>query len=300
MTVVVTGASGFIGRHLLEHLSSEGVEAVAVGSGSGGAARWYRREAASRLEGVERIFAEHRPTHLIHLAGRLPPASDPELWAANVGLGALWLEAAARADAPPRVVVVGSAAELGPQQVEVADESHPTRPISAYGLSKLTQTRLALDWARSGRLPVMVARTFNLLGPGAPRSNLMGKVALHLAEGTEGPIQTGWLGAYRDFVDARDAAQAYWRIAQDGTSGQVVHVCSGRSVLVREVVSSALRLHGGDVALQEAEGRHGEGHVDRSCGNPGRAESMGWRRRYTLEVSIADTIDAAREENARL
>ena len=231
---VVTGGSGFLGSHLLTRLGREpdgGVEVVAVGRRV--PAGWSGRFEAVDFDdpgAVGRVMGELRPSVVFHLAGRTPPARPDEFTRGNTLATVAILDALRGLNQPVRVVLVGSAAELGP--VPVADlpvaESWPCRPVDAYGLSKWLATVAGL--AARPPLEVVVARVFNPIGPGLPGSQALGRFARALAEG-EGPtrLTVGDLDARRDFVDVRDVAEALIALATRGESGQVFHVGTGQS-----------------------------------------------------------------------
>ena len=291
---IVTGGSGFLGGHLLGRLSREptaGVEVVAVGRTlpAGWAGRFVPADYADR-DRVAEVVRELQPAVVFHLAGRTPPARPEEFYQGNTLATVAWLDALRGLDLPVRVVLAGSAAELGPVPVEhlPVGEEWACRPSDPYGLSKYLAT--AAGMAARPPLEVVVARIFNPIGPGLPASQALGRFARALAGG-DGPVTltVGDLNARRDFVDARDVAAALVALAERGRSGQVYHVGTGRSHRVGDGLDRLVALSGRSVTIR----------VDPSLGRPAgptdsradilriRAE-VDWAPRVEWERSLAD------------
>jgi nucleoside-diphosphate-sugar epimerase len=161
------------------------------------------------------------PDIIFHLAGRRV-GSVEELEAVNVGGMENILRAVARgthAEPPVRVIAAGSAAEYGAtpeSELPIREESAPA-PVSDYGRSKLTATERAIEMSETLGVPVVIARIFNVTGPGEPDSLVFGKLAQGIAraerEARSADILVGPLGATRDLIDVRDVALALLAIA---------------------------------------------------------------------------------------
>ena len=263
--ILVTGASGFLGRAVMMDLATQGLPAVAIGR---------------PLDDVETLRArlgQVRPRAILHLAGRREWDDSAALFEANVGLAARLLEAAERLDAPPVVVLAGSTAEYGPLQdpdLPVAEDV-PCRPATPYGVSKLAQTLLGR--AAHGRgLPALTARLFNLVGPDMPAHLPLGRFAAEIAalDPGGGTIDTGPLDIDRDFVLVADAARALIGLAlTPKATGGVVNVCTGRATSLRVLAEGLIAASGKAVRLRETGTvRPGEG---RNIGDPGRLRRLG-------------------------
>ena len=222
-------------------------------------------------------LSEIQPRAILHLAGRRGWNDSASLFEANVGLAARLLEAAQRLDAPPLVVLAGSAAEYGP----LADhdppiaEDVPCRPATPYGVSKLAQTLLGRAAFERG-LPTLTARLFNLVGPGMPVHLPLGRFAAAItALGPEGgTLETGALDIDRDFVPVRDAARALIGLAfTPEAAGQVVNICTGRPTSLRVLTEGLIAASGKPVRLRETGTVHpGEA---RNFGSPDRLRDLG-------------------------
>jgi GDP-4-dehydro-6-deoxy-D-mannose reductase len=298
---LVTGGSGFLGRHLLDALRArDDPEMEVVALGRRRPASWCADRFISAdlndADGLARSLSAVNPEVVIHAAGATPPLERSRLYQANTWTTINLLDALRESSRQVRVVLVGSAAELG--SVAIADlpvgEDYPCRPAGAYGLSKWLATcgGLAAGWP----LEVVVARVFNLIGPGAPSSQVFGGFAARLAAGVE-KLVVGPLDARRDFVDVRDVARALIVLAQVGQAGHVYHVGTGKSRPVEEGLAHLMRRAGRAIEIE----------VDRAAATrPGLCDSRAdirkivaatnWRPVIPFEQSLDDLwIEAARQ-----
>ncbi|MBK9128074.1 MAG: NAD-dependent epimerase/dehydratase family protein [Phycisphaerales bacterium] len=298
-SVLVTGHGGFSGLHCVEFLAGLSPRPRIVGLGraadrTGLVDAEYVGPIADR-DLLLRALRDAQPEVVIHLAGALPPAPAAELWADNVG-GAFHLLDAVQLCCPAaRVLVVGSAAEYGPTGRQAVDERHASQPVSEYGRSKLAQTLLCQSLSAERGLCVVVARAFNLFGPGMAANTVVGAACSQLAAGTPlDALRLGRLDSFRDFLDIRDAVALYWQLALRGEPGAVYNVCSGRARQVGDVIDVLLGLHGALPGRDQARARFvSSDDVDYSCGDPGKlAALLGGLALRDFEVSLRETLDS--------
>ena len=288
-TWLVTGASGFLGRHLLNRLDGEAVEVVALGRRPIEGRIAFVQADLLDLEGLSRTLKEVAPAVVFHLAGKTPPADSEALDRSNRVATSHLVEALSSLDALPRLVVAGSAAELGPVPVEdlpVGEEAR-ARPDGDYGRSKLAATSAALEAG------AVVARVFNPIGPGTPPGQALGRFASLLARG-DGPatLTVGDLSPRRDFSDARDVAEALVALAAGARPG-LYHVGTGESRRIGEGLDALIRLSGRSVRVEIDDSRHSGPPDSRADIRRIRAE-VGWSPRIPFERSVADLWAAAR------
>jgi GDP-4-dehydro-6-deoxy-D-mannose reductase len=305
-TWLVTGGSGFLGRHLLAALDGIGpaIEVVAMGRNRPRGVP-VERFATADLDdpsAVARALAGRRPDVVFHLAGRTPPAAPEALYRANVRATDHLVAGLRAIHRPVRLVVAGSAAELGPVPVDrlPAREDLPCRPDSAYGLSKWFATKRAL--AAGGLIESVAARVFNPIGPGLPTSQAFGRFAAALAspssdgddeENRRLTLRVGDLDARRDFIDARDVAAALVALAVRGVPGRVYHVGTGTSHRVGDGLDLLIQLADRSVeVVEQVYARRGPSD-SRACVDRLVADT-GWRPRHSLEASLADLWAEAR------
>jgi nucleoside-diphosphate-sugar epimerase len=296
---LVTGASGFLGRHVLAALGGEQASGNTIlTSGrrppSQEASETFLEADLTHAESVHRMIRAADPDVIIHLAGRTPPASPDDLYRSNTVATALLLDALRARGRAVRVVLAGSAAELGP--VELADlpvgEDHPCRPVDPYGLSKWLATCAGL--AARPPLEVIAARIFNPIGPGMSDGQALGRFAALLADPATTRMTVGDLDTRRDFIDGRDVAGALIALAHKGRPGLVYHVGTGRSRRVGDGLAHLIARRGRPVEV-EVDPRL----LARSGPRDSRAEIVwivadtGWSPEVTWEQSLDDLWDDA-------
>ncbi len=307
-TWLITGANGWLGGRVLDALGrtvADGDRIVVLGRTRPRAPRGALFVSADLLdpEGLGEAVKDVAPDYVVHAAGRTPPAADAEVYDVNFWGTDRLLNALRSLGKPIRVVLAGSAAEVGP--VAAADlpitEDHPCRPTTAYGRGKLMATASAL--ARRGPLEIVVGRVFNLIGPGMPESLAFGRFAAHLAEPSAGParVPAGRLDARRDFVDVRDAAAALLTLATQAKPGRLYNVASGESRSIREGLDRLIALSGRAVVVAADPTAVRRGEVDDSRASVARiAAETDWRPTTPFERSLRDLWESAAADRAPL
>jgi nucleoside-diphosphate-sugar epimerase len=304
---LVTGGSGFLGRHLLQallDLLSPGVDVIALGRRlpSGWPARSFLAADLNEPAQLAQALKSTAPEVVFHLAGRTPPG-DPEAFYRDNTLATVRLLDGLRAlDRPVRVVLVGSASELGPVAAEdlPVGEDYPCRPADGYGLSKWLATAAGL--AARPPLEVVVARVFNPIGPGLPATQAFGRFAARLAEPGPDPVElkVGDLDARRDFIDVRDVARALIALAGRGQAGMVYHVGTGQSQRVGDGLARLIELCGREVTVEvDPELAAGRGRSESRAGIGRIVAGTGWRPEISWERSLDDLWDEARTARGR-
>lgn len=291
--VLLLGGSGFLGRHV--HHALAGTATVYRPS----RAEWDLT--AGTVDELAARLRAARPDAVVNCVGAV--AGDaPHLVRMNTMLTARLVAAVAAGAPAARLVRLGSAAEYGPiRPGHPAAESDPTEPTSEYGVSQLAATRLVEVATRAGRIDGLVLRVFNPIGPGLSPESLLGRVGSLLRQARRDGadhITTGPLGAYRDFVDARDVAAAVVAALTAPTLGSCVfNVAGGRAVPVREVVRQVAAGLGFTGEVREtAPAPTRSAGVGWMCGDIGRAgRELGWAPVHPLAESLA-TITAAEAE----
>jgi nucleoside-diphosphate-sugar epimerase len=297
---LVTGASGFVGRHVLDALVTSAGEPLrserkVIVLGRRCPLAWPSADfVASDLTDTDRLpglVQRIAPDYVIHTAGRTPPALDEELYRANFWATIHLLSALRAARKPARVVLSGSAAELGPVDPErlPVEETYVGYPSDAYGRSKYMATSAGLS--ERAPLEVMVARVFNPIGPGTPPTQAFGRFADRLTDPDTDPLGlvVGDLEARRDFIDVRDVARAMIALALHGHSGQAYNVGTGRSRTVAEGLERLIQLSGRTVRVSvDPVLQSRRGPVD-SCANIDRIIThTAWQPSISWEQSLDD------------
>jgi GDP-4-dehydro-6-deoxy-D-mannose reductase len=309
--VVVTGASGFVGRHVLAAFAAAGHEGVGW---SGPHELRPPHPVVDILDpaGVRAALAAAAPGAVIHLAGNafVPHATEHPLDAVAVNaVGAANVLDAARAyredtTRPLRVVIGGSATVYGEQREErmPLDEHAPLRSANPYGASKLAAEAFASAWHRTYGLDVVITRLFNAIGAGQDERFVVASFAHQLAAigaGAEPVMRVGNLETRRDFLDVRDVATAYVALTERGRPGEIYNICSGRAVSVREILRQLIGLARVAVEVRDDPERMRAADAPVLFGDASkiRAET-GWAPAFALPATLRSVYEDACERVA--
>lgn len=301
MKALVTGATGFVGTHLIAHLQAEGDDVVMTD---------YVHDGVNICDplAIGALVRKVHPDVVYHLAG----------WA---DVGASWQAPAQafRVNAEGTLNVLGAAADAGAERVlavSSADvygkvteedlpitEDSPLQPVSPYAASKVAADFLGLQaWLGRG-LPVLRVRAFNHLGPGQTdhfvASALASRIARNELEGGD-KIRIGNLSARRDFTDVRDVVRAYRLLVDKGEPGGVYNVCSGYDVAVQDLADRLLAFADRPMRFESDPDLLRPVDVPVLRGDHSRlTEVTGWEPEIPLETTLRDLLDDWRERIRR-
>jgi GDP-4-dehydro-6-deoxy-D-mannose reductase len=318
---LVTGVAGFAGSYLAELLLSQEAEVCGLvqpgapvrnlegmrqaSENKGG----LRLQEADILHGEDllRIVRETCPDRVFHLAAVASvrrSLEDPrETFQVNVLGTRNLLEAIRRAGIEPRILVVGSADAYGqsaslPRPLQ---EEDPLLPVSPYGVSKAAVEAVACRYAKEYRLHVIRVRPFPHCGPRQAPQFALPDWARQLAEIQTGRrparLLVGNLSVRRDLSDVRDVVRAYSLALEQGESGAVYNVCSGRSSSLREVLESLIELAGIEVDILEDTERIRPHDLEALVGSPTALHARtGWKAAIPLEQSLQELLSFWRSQ----
>jgi GDP-4-dehydro-6-deoxy-D-mannose reductase len=291
--VLVTGATGFVGRHLVAHLQAEGDDVIITDRASGG-------PDITNAQAVHQYVAHNEPEVIYHLAGQSDVHrswSNPvESYRANVE-GVANVLAAALASQVRRVVAVLSADAYGrvePSHLPI-NEDTPFLPLSPYAASKAAAEYVCIQAHLGSGLDVVRARPFTHIGPGqAPRfvaAALASRIAEAERTGTD-TITVGRLDSRRDFTDVRDIVQAYRLLSLHGKSGVAYNVCCGVDVSIDEIAHRLVGMAQHPMRLVPDPELQRPADVPVLRGDATRLrEATGWRPTIPLEQTLHDMLD---------
>lgn len=301
--VLVTGAAGFAGSHLVELLAQLGHSPTGwKRSGSIPAEmasiQWQTVDVLDS-DAVTRAIAQLRPAVVFHCAGAAHVGRSwseaRETLATNV-LGTHNLLNALRvAKQNARVLVPGSAMVYR-QSDRAIGEDDPIQPVSPYALSKLAQEMLGCRAMEEDGQLVLLTRSFNHTGPRHAPSYAAPGFARQIAlieAGREAPvIAVGNLEARRDLTDVRDTVRAYIHLVEKGRPGIAYNVCSGRAHRIGDLLERLIQKSRVPVEVRVDPSRYRPNDVPLLLGNPERIErDVGWRPTISIDQTLTDLLE---------
>lgn len=318
-SVLVTGAAGFGGSHLVEHLLEQGEHVVALDHPQARpehlAAVRERIEylgcdlASGDTAGVRTALGGREFKEVYHLAGLASVRRSFGEMRRTLEVNALatlnLLGALLRQGTPPRLLLVGSAEQYGTGSAGEAGfaEEAAQLPVSPYALSKVWQEALGSFYNRTERWPILMTRTFNHTGPRqgpdfvcSDFARQIARIELRLAEPV---LRVGNLAAARDFLDVRDVVAAYRLVLERGAAGSTYNVCSGRVWSISELLQILLGHAVIKIKVEVEVARHRPIDIPVLLGNPGRlVRETGWEPRRAMESTLNDLLEYWRERTA--
>jgi len=306
MKVMVTGGAGFIGSHLVDRLIQEGHEAVVVDNLSTGkrkhvnrAARFYKLDVQSPR--LERVFRKERPSVLMHLAAQMDvrrSVEDPIFDAQSNILGTInVLEQAVRHGSRKVVFASSGGAIYGEQEVFPAPESHPTRPLSPYGISKLAGEFYLAYYQQHSGIQYVSLRYSNVYGPRQDPHGEAGVVAIFTQKMLSGeqPIVNGTGRQTRDFVFVEDVVDAHLAVMGKDVQG-CYNVGVGEETSINELFGMLADLT--KSGSKQVHGPAKKGEQARSVVDSTKLrQELGWEPRTPLSEGLSRTVEFFRRQS---
>lgn len=289
--ILLTGAGGFVGRHLLPALAAAYPDA----------ARLTPTIDITDAAAVRQAIADHRPDAVIHLAAVASPVAARQnadhAWTVNLH-GTLNVARALLAEAPEAVLLfTGTADAYGAsfRSGDPLDESVPLAPQNTYGATKAAAD-LALGAMVTDGLRVIRARPFNHTGPGQTDAFVVPAFArqvARIAAGLQPPVmKVGALAPERDFLDVRDICAAYVAcLARPVAPGAILNLASGTPRRIGDILDALLHLAGVTADIQTESSRLRPGDIPRAVGNADAArQTLGWAPSIPWEQTLTDVL----------
>ena len=303
MRVLVTGADGFVGRHLCNEFRRHGDEVFEV-RGPSDAAESPGIWSLDLLngEGLARAVSTSKPEWIVHLAGASSVAeshqSPAKTFAVNT-VGTVNVLDAVRVKAPDaRVLVIGSGEVYGPVPFgERAREALPLLPTSPYAASKASAELAGFQFHRSYGVAAICARSFNHLGAGQAPHFVVPSFARQLTaigKNASRAIAVGNLEPVRDFSHVMDVVDAYRILLDRGAPGEAYNVCSGTGRSIRSILDELVKLSGAEATITVDPARFRPAEIPSLVGDPTKLKSLGWAPKRTTNEALREALEEAR------
>jgi GDP-4-dehydro-6-deoxy-D-mannose reductase len=310
--VLITGITGFVGSHLAEYALAQGAEVW-------GSSRWrsktenidHMREQLHLVEcdlrdlsSVQHLVEQAAPDYIVHLAAQSFVAASwhapaETLYTNSVSQVNLLEAIRPKRAAAARFLAIGSSEEYGLVREDELPikETNALRPLSPYAVSKVTQDLMGYQYFQSYQLPIVRTRAFNHEGPRRGDVFVTSNFARQIAEIEAGKrprvMQVGNLKARRDYTDVRDIVRGYWRLLEEGESGDVYNLCTGRAWAIQDVLDFLLgQSRVRDITVREDPTRLRPSDVPVLLGDPSKVRrAVGWEATIPFEQTLRDLLD---------
>lgn len=313
MKVLVTGADGFIGSHLVEELVKKGYQVRAfVYYNSFNTWGWLDTFPKSILENVEIFQGDIRDPNgvraamkevsaVFHLAALIAiPFSyhSPDTYVDTNIKGTLNVLQAARELSTQRILITSTSEVYGTAQYVPIDEKHPLQGQSPYSATKIGADRLAESFYRSFALPVTIVRPFNTYGPRQSARAVIPTIITQLLAG-QTEIKLGALLPTRDFNYVKDTTNGFISIfASHQTIGEEINIATQREISIEQLAEKLIRQinPNAHIICDQQRFRPEKSEVNRLLGcNKKIRELTNWKPEYTLEQGLTETIEFLRK-----
>lgn len=283
MRILVTGAGGFAGSHLIEHLESQGHEVLAP-----------KIELLNATD-TEVALAKTDPEGVIHLAAIAAVgeslASPAKILRNNIFAQLNLLESLRRKNSATKILLVCSADEYGKSADEPIAEDAPLLPTSPYAVSKVGQDFLGLQYFLGYGMDVIRVRPFNHIGErqttGFVVPDFVKQIVAIERSGGQGVVRVGNLEAVRDFTDVKDMVKAYELALTRGEPGEVYNIGSGRGISIKDLLNQLISLSTAKISIKVDPTRLRVGDQPQLVCNPGKFQALtGWK----AEIPLKDTL----------
>lgn len=313
MRALITGITGFAGSHLAQTLLDQGDEVFGVARDEGYGLGHLSQKITPVItdlrnpNAVSESLEQFQPDAIYHLAGQ---AFVPTAWANpwstienNVQPQLNILQAMIAQKSRARLLIVASNEVYGQAQKEQlpVKEDTPLCPRNPYGVSKVTQDILALQYHLSHNIDVLRVRAFNHIGPRQSPFFVAASFAKQIAEieaGLTDPvIWVGNLEAQRDFTDVVDVMRAYALLVEHGQPGEAYNVGTGKAYSIKQLLDSLLNLTTLEIEVKQDPARMRPSDVPIIYADNTKLRlHTGWKPIYNFEDSLCRVLDYWREE----
>lgn len=296
MRVLITGGTGFVGRHLQRQLQSK--HEVLISSRGQTGNNIINLDLLNSQETLN-ILGQYSFDIIYHLASQssvhhsfknpFTTISD------NITSTLNLLKSADSLRIPPKIILASSGEIYKSKNTSIHEED-PLEPRSPYSISKLIPERLATHSKLLKHTQVTSLRLFNHTGPGQSDNFVLGSFSKQIAlikKGQMAPIlKVGNLKASRDFIDVRDVCNAYELVSQENQSGQVYNVCSGKPYVIQDLLNKLIEISGVNVQIETGPKNMRPSDIPLFRGdNKKFSDKFSWQPKINIDTTLSDMLD---------
>lgn len=314
MQVLVTGAGGFVGPHLIRHIHTIDSDTRIFGSVYSVSESdnlpnvIYHQANLLDYEAVINLLRIAKPDVIYHLAGQSSPSKALEsVWRTietNVRIQLNLFQACIELNIKPRILIMSSGeiycGGASEPHIMPVNEKSELRPSNPYALSKVTQDLMGLEYFLSHRLPIIRVRPFNHTGPSQQSSFVAPDFALQIAKieaGSQAPVmRVGNLEAKRDFTDVRDVVRAYVLLSTKGELGEAYNVSSNTAYSIQYLLDTLLDYTDSEITVEIDAAKFRPIDVPIVQGDNSRLQQLtGWKPTIGFEKTLFDLLQDCRQ-----
>jgi nucleoside-diphosphate-sugar epimerase len=293
--LLVTGASGFTGKHLHKFLSTKYsgdiiTTDIVIPEGSPG----MQIDLLNKPQ-VFSFIKNIRPNSIIHLAGIARSRNFEDIYTSNVFTTVNLLDSVVENKlSDTRILLISSSAVYGNSSVVKVNETTPPNPVNHYGNSKLLMEKIAQQYIYKYDLKIIIVRPFNLFGPGQDEAYIIPAFLnqlIRIKNGRQNPvIKVGDLTGKRDFIYIEDAIRAYWQTLTGGKIGEVYNVGSGYAISIQKVLDTMFKIIGISCKIQTDDQRIQPFQIRHIVADTIKINSLGWQNTTPFEEALRNII----------
>jgi GDP-4-dehydro-6-deoxy-D-mannose reductase len=311
--ILITGGTGFVGTHLVEHLLAHSDAEVHVTAFSSDPSAVAALLPSSQIHEINltdsaataELIAQIQPTQVYHLAAIATVSASfdqaEHVLVNNAQLQLSVLNALVKHAPTARVLAVSSAEVYG--KVEENElpitENQPLKPVNPYAVSKATQDLLAQSYWLSHQLPIIRVRPFNHIGEGQVTAFVVpafAKQIVAVERGLQENIQVGNLSSIRDFSDVKDVVAAYSLVLDRGTPGDVYNIASGQGKSIAEMLDLLISHSTATVEIIQDPTKMRPSDTPRTIGDATKVRQLGWTPTHDLRETVGRILEYWRNQ----
>ena len=315
---LITGLSGFVGRHFLDYLNNlnEPISVLGIDRDAvnfdlhqfGQLQCAFKQADLLQSNEWEPLIALFQPDYIVHLASFSSVAfswvNPIQSFTNNTNVFLNLLETVRKVNPRYRILSVGSSEEYGAcalDQLPLTEDAK-LNPVSPYAVARVSQELLSRVYVDGFGCDIVMTRSFNHIGPGQLDTFVISSFArklLAIQNGSADPVLlTGDTTIVRDFVDVRDVVRAYDQLLRQGRSGHIYNICSGTGVTLKSVIDQMASILGISV-VQKIDPRLVRPNDNKAIiGSLKKInDEIGWAPSIPLDTSLRDMLDYWRNKS---